>query len=119
MVVRVISMRWSSIMAVSREKISPSARPTAAPPATTMKNFHSPVERPASPPRIISRRMLKMTTAAPSLKRLSPSTMLLRRRLTPISRKRAITEIGSVALIIEPKRKATGSVSSRICAAEA
>lgn len=80
---------------------------------------NSPIAPPTVNPELPATASPKMTMAAPSLNRLSPSTGVVSRLSTPSDRKRAMTATGSVAEIRAPKARAAGhgtSTNGRISA---
>ena len=99
------------VSASTRPRIIPTTRaaahPTKSPPKNTKRNCTPPktmasfVMTPASRMPV---RIRDNTMAVASLKRLSPSTRIVSRFGAPSWRKSAITDTGSVALRIDPRR---------------
>ena len=89
----------------------PSDKPMSNPPSETSTNSNSPSARLNSPVKAAPKMMLKITTAEPSLKRLSPSIIVVSFLGAPNARNIATTATGSVAAMSAPKISAVESVN--------
>ena len=92
----------------TRRTTYPTARPTAIPPTIVTRRSH-PADQTENAPVTAARSAVRRSTSAvPSLTRLSPSTMSIRRRGTPRRRPIAVAAIGSVGETTAPSTNASG-----------
>ena len=107
MTVNRISIRWSSVWRMSCAAAHPATAPTPIPAAVTHPSWVRPLPTSKVPRWMVARIAAKATSAVPSLKRLSFSTMVRSRAGARTLRKVAMTAMVSVAARIAPTRSAT------------